>query len=163
MKTLILMRHAKSSWKDSSLKDFDRPLKKRGVKNSTDMGKFLKKKKLLPEKILCSSAVRARQTVELLIDSSDYEGEVEYLESLYMAEPSSIMKLLVDLPNDLEHVMVVGHNPGLEYLLQILSNEVEAMPTAAVAHINIKIDKWKSLEDDSKAKLINLWLAKEIK
>ncbi|NPV86710.1 MAG: histidine phosphatase family protein [Anaerolineae bacterium] len=161
MKTLLIMRHAKSSWKEKDIPDHDRPLKKRGRKSAAVMGKLIKEMELVPEKILSSTAERARKTAEILIEGMNFEGEVEYLPALYMAEPEVIAEILSALPDELERVMVVGHNPGLEGLVQMLCGQVVSLPTATLAYVVIPIKKWEELKGDLKGDLVNIYAATE--
>ncbi len=163
MKKLLLMRHAKSSWKDSDIPDHKRPLKKRGVKDSLRMGKLLKSKKLVPDIILSSTAERSKMTAKLLAKSSKYKGKIQYLDTLYMAEPSNILKAIQKYGKDSDVVVLVGHNPGMEAFVQILTGKVECLPTASIAYITAKIDNWKDLAEEDKAKLKKLWRPKDIK
>ena len=162
MKSLLLMRHAKSSWKDSKLKDMDRPLTKRGLKNAPRMGQLLLEMDLAPQSILCSPAVRARQTAELVSEALHFDGETYYLENLYMAEPPAYLEALSKLPDELERVLVIGHNPGLEALMQLLTDQCEALPTASIAYISLPIDAWKHLKKKTSGDLINLWRPREL-
>jgi phosphohistidine phosphatase len=162
MKTLLLMRHGKSSWKETKLKDRERPLNKRGRKSVSRMGELLKEAELVPQVIYSSSAIRARQTVEALVTACGFTGEVEYLDSFYMAEPEVYLKRLRKLPDDIERIMLIGHNPGLEALMQILSGRVEALPTASIAYLSLPISSWKDSYVDTKAELIEVWRPKEI-
>ena len=100
MKTILLMRHAKSSWKDHNLDDFERPLKKRGKKDARAMAQILVEKELLPQKLFSSSAKRACQTAEIVIEESKSNIPVEYLDQLYMAERSVYEDLLRDMPDE---------------------------------------------------------------
>jgi phosphohistidine phosphatase len=163
MKTLLLMRHAKSSWKDKKIPDIERPIKKRGHKDAQRIGKLLCEKELVPQKILRSTAVRARQTVDEVVDKCKYKGEVEYIDGLYMAEPAIIIEILRKLPDDLERVMVVSHNPGLEGFTQMMSGEVESMSTGALAHIVLPIEKWEDLNGEVKGDLVDLFRPRDIK
>ncbi|NPV56273.1 MAG: histidine phosphatase family protein [Anaerolineae bacterium] len=163
MKNLLVMRHAKSSWKDNKLADKDRPLNKRGKKDAPMMGKHIRARELLPQLILCSSAERARATAKAVVDKSEYTGEVRYLDDLYLAELDCILEVLHDLPEDLDRVMVIGHNPGLESLVQILSHQVDSLPTAAIAYLAIPIDSWKDLKEDKDSQLVELWLPKDLR
>jgi phosphohistidine phosphatase len=163
MKTLILMRHAKSSWKDPKLEDHERPLNKRGKKDAPLMGKVIHEMELVPQLILSSTALRARQTTEAVIEQCKCDSKVEYLDTFYMGEPSAYIERLRMLPDDIERVMIVGHNPALETLLQILSRQIESLPTAVVAHIVLPIDHWSELNDESYGDLIGLWRPKELK
>lgn len=157
MKTLILMRHAKSSWKFPELSDKDRPLTKRGERDAPRMGKILKKEEILPEKILSSTAVRAAATAEAVAQKLDYKEEITYMDSLYMAEPAVIIEALHALPPEVKRVLVVGHNPGMEGLAQILGRKVVSLPTAAMAEIKIPIKDWMELNFGVEGDLVGLF------
>ncbi len=163
MKTLLLMRHAKSDWSDENEKDFDRPLKKRGKKDAPRMAELLKEEKLVPEKILCSAAKRTRQTAELMLEKLDKDIHADFLESLYMAEPKAYFDALRGLSDDVKKVMVIGHNPGLEGLLQIMTKKVETLPTATIAQIKLPIKHWKDLEGTVEGELESVWRPREVK
>jgi phosphohistidine phosphatase len=163
MKTLILMRHAKSSWKDHDISDFDRPLKKRGKKDAQAIAKIILDKELMPQKIMASSAKRARRTAEILIEETKASAPVEYLDQLYMAEVSVYFDLIKSLPNDLERVMPIGHNPGLESLLQVLSSQIESLPAGAMALVSVPVKSWSELTPETKCDLIDLYKPKHEK
>jgi phosphohistidine phosphatase len=163
MKTLILMRHAKSSWKDHDLSDFERPLKKRGKKDAEMMAKLLVEKELLPQKLMSSSAKRARRTAEIIIEGCKGDFPVEYLDQLYMAEVSVYFNLLNAIPDELERVMIVGHNPSIESLVQMLSSQIESLPAGAVALVSLPIKSWKELNSETKCDLIDLYKPKHDK
>ncbi len=154
MKTLLLLRHAKSSWKDHKLTDIERPLSKRGQRTAPLLGALLQEEELIPQLILSSSAARARQTAELVAAGAGFAGDIQYLNSLYQAEPATYMGALSVTPDEFERVMVVGHNPGLEGLLQILSRQIEALPAASVAFISLPIRSWKDLNAEVEGELI---------
>lgn len=162
MKTLLLMRHAKSSWKESDLADHERPLNKRGQKDAPRMGSILADRELIPQRILSSTAVRARQTAEAVLETAGYQGEVTYLDRLYLAEAEEYIAVLRELPDDIERVMVIGHNPGLETLLQLLSGLIEPLPTAVIAHLALPIQQWSELTPETNADIIDIWRPKEI-
>jgi phosphohistidine phosphatase len=163
MKTLLLMRHAKSSWKDPKLADHERPINKRGRRDAPMMGHILVDRELIPQRILSSSALRARQTAEALANASAYPGDVTYLDELYMAEAEGYIDVLRELPNEIERVMVIGHNPGVETLLQILSSRIESLPTAVIAHLILPIERWSDLSLDTTGDLIDIWIPKEMR
>src|SRR5512136_1050596 len=102
MKTLLLMRHAKSSWKHPDLVDRDRPLNKRGEKDAPKMGKLLKHEEIIPQRILSSTAERACKTAEAVAEKTGYKEELVYLDTLYMAEPAGIIDILKSIPNDIK-------------------------------------------------------------
>lgn len=156
MKTLLLMRHAKSSWKDPKAADLERPLNKRGKKDAPFMGEVLKEKELLPQKILASTARRVRETVEGVAKGSHYRGEIEFSDQLYLAEPEVYLAMLHALPESIERVMIAGHNPGLEGLLQRLSGQIESLPTGSVAYLSLTIRTWEELGDETHAELVEV-------
>jgi phosphohistidine phosphatase len=162
MKTLMLMRHAKSSWKDSSMKDILRPLNKRGHKIVPRMGERLKEAQICPQLILSSPAERARQTAQGVAKKIDYSQDIQYYDSFYMGEPEDYIKKLVKVPDTVERVLVIGHNPGLEGLMQILSRKVEALPTAAIAFISLPIEHWKDLDSHIEGALNEIWRPKNL-
>jgi phosphohistidine phosphatase len=106
------------------------------------MGQILVDHELVPQAILSSSALRARQTAEAVAEVAHYDGDVTYLDRLYMAEPEDYINALRELPNEVERVLLIGHNPGLEMLLQLLSGQIQSMPTAVIAHLDLPIDHW---------------------
>jgi len=126
------------------------------------MGTWLQQQGMLPELILSSATQRACRTAELVAEASGYTGELRYIETLYMAEADEILELLRSLPDEIERVMVVGHNPGLESLIPLLTHEVEALPHAGVAVLSLKIKNWNSLRQKTRGKLKELWRAKKI-
>lgn len=156
------MRHAKSSWKDSNIPDHDRPLKKKGEKDAKAMGKMLKGKKLSPDVILCSSAERAKQTAALFKDAISFDGKIEFDDKLYMAEVSDLITAIKKAPKKAKSVMVIGHNPGLEALLQTLTGKVETLPTSSIAYISVPVDEWSDLSVDVDGKLKKLWRPKDL-
>ncbi|HEX9013214.1 MAG TPA: histidine phosphatase family protein [Anaerolineaceae bacterium] len=162
MKTLLIMRHAKSSWKDKDLKDRKRPLSKRGKRNAPQMGELIKEKELVPQMIISSDTIRSHQTEELFAQTSGFSGEVKYMDKLYMAEADEYLDALKDIPDEMERVMIIGHNPGLESLLPLLTKRVESLPTAAVAHLVLPIEHWKDINKHTKAELVDLWRPKEL-
>jgi phosphohistidine phosphatase len=162
MKTLLLMRHAKSSWKSPELTDPDRPLSRRGEKDAPRVGHLIKEKDLVPQRILSSTAIRSKRTAELVAGKCGYKGEITYLESLYLAEPPAYLEELRQLPKELDRVLVIGHNPGLEGLVQILSGEVESMPTSAVAYFTFPIKNWQELDGSIQGKLVHLWRPRDL-
>jgi phosphohistidine phosphatase len=157
VKTLLILRHAKSSWKEPGLSDHDRPLNKRGRNDVPKMGRLIRRKKLKPQLILCSGAKRARETVELITQVCGYRHEIRFSEALYAAGPEAYIKLLYALDDAYDCVMVAGHNPGLEELLERLTGEEHRLPTAALAQVELPIEKWRELGDSVNGGLTDLW------
>jgi phosphohistidine phosphatase len=161
MKTLLLMRHAKSSWKNNKLPDKERPLNKRGEKDAPKMSELLCEKELYPQAILTSTALRCRLNASAFLTECCQELNLQALEALYMAEPPAIIDALKNMADGFERVMVIGHNPGLETLLQQLTGEVESLPTASVAYLEIPVDHWNDITLDSTVKKWEKWKPKD--
>lgn len=162
MKTLLILRHAKSSWSDESLPDYERPLNQRGLKDAPRMGILLKDYELLPNLVLSSTAKRARDTADLVIATSGYAGELRLIPELYSFLSGPYFEVLQGLPDRYERIMLIGHNPGLEELLVALTGEAASLPTAALAQVNLPIQAWGELAPDASGELINLWKPKEL-
>jgi phosphohistidine phosphatase len=149
MKTLLLLRHAKSSWKNPGQRDFDRPLNKRGMKAAPLVGKFIRERKLKPNLIISSPAVRARMTAALVVESGELEAELRYDERIYEADVEALVKVVSQADEAAETVLLVGHNPGLQELLRFLTGEEPEFPTAALASVSFKLDKWSAIQQHS--------------
>jgi phosphohistidine phosphatase len=147
MKTLILLRHAKSDWDNTGLRDFDRPLAKRGIHDAPRMGEALKKQGVLPDFILCSPAKRAKETMELCKQAAALEAQVEFEQNIYEASSAELIKLVRQFSNEHSRVLMIGHNPGFENLLSRLIGSNRQMPTAALACVEFQIDAWENVED----------------
>ena len=128
MKTLLIMRHAKSSWKQPGVADHDRPLNKRGKQDAPRIGQWIKSQKLTPDLILTSTAKRARKTAEKVAENCGYAGQVEQHGDLYLADPDTYLHVLGQVADENHTVMVVGHNPGLEHLVETLTDAFETLP-----------------------------------
>ena len=164
MKTLLLMRHGKSLFKDSDVPDFERPLSKRGEKDSVRMGKQLKEKDLVPDVILSSTAVRAARSAEATAEKCGYKGEIVYINDLFLGEPETYLTALNGLNDeDTNTVLVVGHNPGLESLLQMLTDKVKSLPTGAVAILKVPVRSWKAVNGDIISRIEALYRPRELK
>ncbi|MFC1936368.1 histidine phosphatase family protein [Chloroflexota bacterium] len=162
MKTLLLMRHAKSSWKDISLSDHQRPLNKRGQRDAPRMGSFIAQEDLAPDTILCSTAKRARLTAELFLETCSFDGEVVYSDSLYHASPSTYLDVLESLSSEIESAMIVGHNPEMDYFLDYYCSYNDHMTTANIAYIQFDIDTWSELSQNTEGKVIRIWRPREL-
>lgn len=161
MKYLLLLRHAKSSWNDQSLPDYQRPLNERGKKDAPRVGELLRKKQLHPGLVLSSSAKRASKTAKKVIEASGLEVELRLLDELYLAAPDAYVGQLEKLPDELSCVLVVGHNPGIEELLLGLTGQHQHFPTAALAHVELPADRWSDIALDRTSRLLWLWTPSE--
>ena len=148
MHTILLMRHAKSSWKESDLSDEKRPLNKRGRLNAPEMGKRLKIKGYGVDMIISSTAVRALKTAEIISEVMGYEGKIVQKSDLYMASENAYMDVLASLDEKTKSVMIVSHNPGTEWIIEYLSGRTFEIPTAAYVRLGFK-GKWKDLGENS--------------
>ena len=147
MKTLMLLRHAKSDWDDTSLRDFDRPLAARGKRDAPRVGKALRKRGSLPDLIISSPAARAKATIDAVIKTAKLNGEAQFDEAIYGATSAELLKLIRRLRDASSCSLLVGHNPGFEDLLDRLTGSHDRMPTAALACIEFQIDRWEDAED----------------
>lgn len=162
MKTLLILRHAKSSWKHENLADHDRPLKKRGKTDAIKMGEHLRKQVLRPDFIISWTAKRARTTAKLVAEACHYEDDIRETRTFYQADTDDYIGVLRQLDDGYDRVMVVGHNPTLEALLETLTGAVEWMPSGALAHVSLPIDTWRDLSDDTHGQLVNLWIPRAL-
>src|SRR5262245_66389556 len=118
MKTLFLLRHAKSSWKDSNIDDHERRLKRRGKKQARKIGALLVEENALPDLVVSSSAKRCRKTADHVLDASGYRGETRMTAELYEADAAKLRGFLAKLDGSAARVLLVAHNPGLEELVE---------------------------------------------
>ena len=162
MKTLLVLRHAKSSWNDPALDDHERPLNKRGRRDAPRMGALVRKYGLIPDLVISSDAVRARLTAEAVAEAARYAGEILLDPHLYLACPADILSLLPTVRENPETVMIVGHNPGLETLVEQLTGERQDLPTAALAQIDLPIDQWRDLTRSTRGTLVGLWRPEQL-
>ena len=162
MKTLLVLRHAKSSWDDAALDDHERPLNKRGRRDAPRMGELVREHGLIPDVVISSDAVRARLTAEAVVEAARYAGEILLDRRLYLAGPADILSLLRTVGEKAETVMIVGHNPGLEELVAQLTGDWQNLPTAALAQIVLPIDRWRDLNLSSRGTLVGHWGPKEL-
>lgn len=163
MRTLLLLRHAKSSWKHPELSDHDRPLNNRGKRDAPRMATLLAELRQRPDLIVSSTAKRARRTAEAIAQRCAHEGLVHLDRRLYLADPGAIVDVARDVGGRSPCVLLVGHNPGLEALVVHLTGYVEPLPTAGLAHIDLPIRGWKSLRLTTRGRLVNLWRPKELR
>jgi phosphohistidine phosphatase len=147
MKTLLLLRHAKSSWDDASLSDFERPLNERGLRTAPFMGELIRRRRLCPEVIVSSPAERAKETAVLIRDSAGLAAEIDFEPRIYEANPDDLRDVVSGLDEKYPSAMLVGHNPGIEAFIHYLTGHLERMPTAALAVIELGIDRWSDVAD----------------
>ena len=147
MKRLLLMRHAKSSWDDPTLADFDRPLNPRGLRAAPAMGAFMRREEILPERIISSPAMRARETTRLVSEGGAFEAEITLEDRVYEASANGLRQIAAEVDDAYSCVMLVGHNPGMEHFVRYLTGQMESMRTTALAVIDLDIKKWEELSE----------------
>ena len=154
MKTLFLIRHAKSSRDDPALADKDRPLNDRGQRDAPKMGKRLAKRNVAPDLILSSPATRALKTAQIIAKKLDYKRKnILVNDRLYAVEASELLDVLRKLGDAVECAMLVGHNPELTELAHRLSSKITHMPTCAVAEFKFNANLWSSIGKTKLAKV----------
>jgi phosphohistidine phosphatase len=149
MKKLTLVRHAKSSWKHPELNDFERPLNKRGKRDLPDMADRIIQYGIKPDILLNSGATRAAVTANAIASRLELpSNQCQIIADLYESSAETLMLVLQNLPDTYQHVMLVGHNPGLERLGSFLTQEhIAKFPTAAVMHLHLSITNWHELSE----------------
>ena len=150
MKTIYLVRHAKSSWKDFTLSDFDKPLNKRGKKDVIVMGKLLREKQINPDLILSSSAVRAKTTALDIAERIGFQqNKILFKDEIYEASVQNLMRMINEIDNRFSSVMLFAHNPGLTSLNNFISNKyIENIPTCGVVALTSEKD-WSKTDKNS--------------
>lgn len=166
MLELCLLRHAKSSWAEKGLEDHERDLNKRGFKAARSMGALIAERGWTPERVLCSSAVRTRRTLELIAQSFAFEPSVMMLKELYLAEPEEMLRIVRAQPESATRLLLIGHNPGMQsFAVGLLrggeahgagvgagagdagvKEVAKAFPTAALARISFDLDAWDGVD-----------------
>ena len=162
MKTLLLMRHAKSSWADPGQDDHDRPLNKRGLRDAPHMGELLLEKSLVPASINCSTAVRAFETARLVAESCRSSAPLRATAELYHADIAAWQSVIRQLPAGSDRALCVGHNPGIEMLVSMLTEESHHMATGALAELELPLDKWAEFDPSKPLQHWTLWKPKEL-
>ncbi|MBN2823953.1 MAG: histidine phosphatase family protein [Campylobacterales bacterium] len=152
MKKLYIIRHAKSSWKDMSLSDFERPLNKRGKNNAKFMGEFLAHKRIKSDSIISSPAKRAMETSIALAKELDYSMQrIVYRNDIYEASVNALLDIIASLDNEDDCVFLIGHNPSLNLLLDRLipDNAIENIVTTGIVELELHIDRWRDVSPKS--------------
>ena len=162
MKTLLLMRHAKSSWKDGDLADHDRPLNKRGRRDAPRMGRLLREKGAVPDLILSSTAKRARKTAAKVLLEMGGSAVIELRPELYDSDPAACVAVLNEAYRDNACIMLVGHNPCFEILLTALGRENHPLPTASIARLELPVESWRDLTLETQGRLTDIWQPREL-
>jgi phosphohistidine phosphatase len=150
MKTLVIVRHAKSSWNDPGLSDHQRPLSKRGLKDAPIMGARLADWGPPVDRIISSSATRALTTAELITHEMGLPwDEIQIEDALYHATEEEVIDLINEQDDYLDGLMLFGHNPGLTYLVNDLSDlDLDNLPTCGVVVLQFEVNSWSEIGDE---------------
>jgi phosphohistidine phosphatase len=162
VKRLLLMRHAKSSWGQAGLTDFERPLKPRGEEASLLMGRMLQLNDLTPAHILSSTAERAQATARLILTQFSPEPSLQLTDELYHASPRTLVSCLRETGDRYDSLLLIAHNPGLEELIYQWTSEYVAFPTAAIALFEWPVERWSQVELNTSIACDQLWKPKEL-
>lgn len=149
MKTLILIRHAKSSWNDPDVDDFDRPLNKRGKQNAPEMASRLVSRGVVPELLIASPAKRTRSTARIMAKEWHYAKEAILLEEeLYLCYASTFLKVITKIDDDIDAVAIFAHNPGITDFANYLTEEIriDNVPTTGIFAVKADTDSWKDFD-----------------
>jgi phosphohistidine phosphatase len=143
-KELFLVRHAKSSWDDSTISDHDRPLNERGYRNAPEMGRRLSDRRVSPDALISSTALRARTTAEIMADSINYPKDQIVLDrALYHASATELQEYIGGFDDAHFSVMLFGHNPGMTSLVSHLFGlPIDNLPTCGVVHLQFSAESW---------------------
>ncbi|MFN5331577.1 MAG: SixA phosphatase family protein [Bacteroidota bacterium] len=154
MKKIILMRHAKSSWENPWMEDYDRPLAERGVLDATKMAKALKNRGVIPQLLLSSPALRTMETAKITSKILGIpEEQIIYEKSLYHASPSQLLKAIHHQKDSVDTLLLLGHNPGLTELIQELGVQIDNLPTSGQLGFTLAASRW----EEFKAETVSFW------
>lgn len=160
MRTLSILRHAKAV-RDDFGSDKERELTPKGRKAARKMGELVREHDLVPELVICSTATRARETFTLFAEGAGYDGRVEFRDELYLAPAVLYVEAVQKLGGNAQNVMVIGHNPGLEALVDVLTGSAEPLATAALAVCELPVERWEDLDGKLQGNLKALFKPKE--
>jgi phosphohistidine phosphatase len=163
-KTLLLLRHAKSSWKKLNIIDHDRSLNKRGKKDASEMGKLIKELDILPDLIISSPAKRALDTAKLIADNCKYKKNIEKNPLLYASTIENYIDVICMVSDHHKKILVVGHNPTIEELVNKFINRMEMIPTCTLVQFSLNIKSWRLLDglNDADVNVIRILRPKEL-
>jgi phosphohistidine phosphatase len=145
-RTLYILRHAKSSWENTALPDFDRPLNERGLGGARLVGNYLKSINAPVSLVVSSPARRTTETTRIVIESSGFDVPVKFDERIYEASLRHLLEVLSDIDDKEKAVLLVGHNPGMEQLVECLTLHEQSMPTAALAKVALNVGSWQGIK-----------------
>ena len=160
MKTAMIMRHAKAVTASPGMTDHDRPLDERGIADAERMARWLARRNDPPDTIIASSSLRTRQTADLVAEHLPFPGEILIQPRLYHCTADTWRRTLAELPDVIDCILAIGHNPGIEELISQAAGQSIRMPTAAVAVLVAPIDRWQDLTPETSLSLDAMWWPK---
>jgi len=162
LKTLLILRHAKSSWAEDGMHDHQRPLNDRGTRDAGRMGRLLQSQGPAVTALLCSTANRARRTAEHLQAELAPQPAVHFLDELYHARPENCVDCVAKTCHDEPCVLVIGHNPGLEEWVFDLTGHDVRFVTAALAQVELELESWSLLRPGVRGEMAGMWTPREL-
>ncbi len=149
IKTLYLIRHAKSDWSEKDISDYERGLNKRGIKDLNTMSSYMSLRQITPDVILSSSALRAQITADTLAEKINYTERIHYMEELYMTRPETLLNTLRLQDDHYNKIFLIGHNPELtEFANFLIDDHVTKLPTLGIIAIDFNIESWEELDEN---------------
>jgi phosphohistidine phosphatase len=161
MKTLYIARHAKSDWGQAGYSDFDRPLNDKGMGDAKAMAQYLSSVDIKVDSIITSSAMRALTTANFYADEILMSGSPIKVDEIYEAEEQTMLKVIKNISNNMNAVMLVGHNPTFSLLVSMLTNKYVDMSAGSVAELKIDLDSWNEVKTNT-AQLVQIITTKSI-
>jgi phosphohistidine phosphatase len=170
MKRLAVLRHAKSSWDDPDLDDFNRPLNDRGWKAARRMGREMEHRGMRFDLVLASTAARVRETIDGVQEKYDFDAPIQFEQRIYLATEGELLELVRAFPEKVGSPLIIGHNPGLERLVVELTRDDDEglrqrvagkFPTAGLAAVELPAERWKDVQPGS-GKIVELIFPKEL-
>jgi len=151
MKTLILMRHAKSDWGDFSARDYDRELNARGKRDAPLMGQRLAERDIQPDAFTVSTACRAKTTASLMACALGFSSaDIQWIDELYLASPATMKSVIRQTADDVQTLALLAHNPGVTELVNQLTNaDIDNVPTCGVLTLSLPVDHWSELRNNA--------------
>lgn len=159
MKTIHLIRHAKSSWKNTALDDFSRALNERGRRDAPFMAEELKKSAYHPDYILCSPAKRTTKTADFFAEKLNFNQiNINFEQRIYEASLKTLLEILNEIPNHYNNIALIGHNPAITQLSNYLTNDyIDNIPTSGIVKIEMDIDDWQHIIEGIGRKLFFIY------
>lgn len=160
-RTLLLLRHAKSAWDNPKLTDHERVINDRGRADAPKMAKFLQSTGYVPDHIVGSTAIRVRQTIELLMTTWNYQKEVQHFKDLYHGSGGAYARRISEVSNETRILLVVGHNPTIHQIAQHYVEDLEKFSTCALMKADFEIDNWQEFHFELPATDVEYWRPKD--